>query len=199
MPSLSSLALRFLVVMVVVAAVATLLRLRSQPSSAGLQPVAVALAAEPAPPAPKPVWHLGFNGWLIRVDNADVAIPSLAEQIQARRQARLAWTVSPFDDLIIHHSDAHGFDWRLVAALIFEESKFDPDSESDRGAVGLMQVRPVAAEAVGEASSKDPDDNIRTGVSYLHQLDDMFADVGDDDRMCLVLAAYNIGPGHVHD
>src|SRR5207302_1830227 len=58
-------------------------------------------------------------------------------------------SISRFDRLIVHHAKAHGFDWRLIAALIFEESRFNPNSRSSKGAVGLMQVRPIAGDAVG--------------------------------------------------
>ncbi|MBI3783178.1 MAG: transglycosylase SLT domain-containing protein [Deltaproteobacteria bacterium] len=197
--SLSSLAVRFVVVMFSVAAIATLVRPYPETSAAEKQPEPISAATDVSGAAPKAIWRLGVDGWFIRVDNAEIAIPTFAEQVRMHRRGPRKESFSPFDDLIVRHASAQGFDWRLVAAVIFEESKFDPDSESDRGAVGLMQVRPIAAEAVGEASSKDPDDNIRTGVLYLHQLDKMFADAAGDDRLCLVLAAYNIGPGHIHD
>ena len=108
-------------------------------------------------------------------------------------------SLSPFDRLIVHHATAEGFDWRLIAAVIFEESRFDPASRSDKGAYGLMQVRPIAAEAVGAERFKAPDDNVKTGVRYLRQLDEMFHEARGADRLGLVLAAYNVGPGHLRD
>lgn len=144
-------------------------------------------------------WALRTGGWYIRVDGAAVPIPSLAEQTVARPRASLGLTISPYDRLIVHHAKAEGFDWRLIAALIFEESHFDPTVRSEKGAYGLMQVRPIAAEAVGAEHFETPDDNVKTGVRYLRQLDDMFHEAGPRDRLSLVLAAYNMGPGHVHD
>jgi soluble lytic murein transglycosylase-like protein len=197
----SGLAARFLAVMLGVAAVATLVRYRpsvpEMPAPSELS-TAAAASTSSAPPSRR-LWRLGLDGWFIRVDGAEVAIPTFAELTASRPRASLAWSFSPFDQLIVQHANAEGFDWRLVAALIFEESRFDPNSESDRGAVGLMQVRPIAAEAVGEEASKDPDENIRTGVRYLAQLDDMFSEAHGGNRLGLVLAAYNIGPGHVRD
>jgi len=90
-------------------------------------------------------------------------------------------------------------DWRLVAALIFEESGFDPESRSEAGAYGLMQIRPIAAADVGATRFASPDDNIKTGVLYLKRLETMFAESQGRDQLALVLAAYNAGPGHVHD
>lgn len=167
------------------------------------------LADTPSPqtvavPPPPQAWALRVGGWYIRVDGTEIAVPRLAEQAPAApataaSPASSAASLSPFDHLIVHHAAAQGFDWRLIAAVIFEESGFDPSSRSDKGAYGLMQVRPIAAEAVGEESFKTPDDNVRTGVRYLRQLDEMFHEAQGADRLGLVLAAYNIGPGHVHD
>ena len=155
-------------------------------------------ASAPVALAPR-AWSLRSGGWYIRVDETEIVIPSVGEQTAAPRRASLALTLSPFDRLIVHHANAEGFDWRLIAAVIFEESRFDPSSHSDKGAVGLMQVRPIAAEAVGAERFKAPDDNVKTGVRYLRQLDEMFHDAPAADRLGLVLAAYNVGPGHVRD
>jgi len=173
-----------------------------QPTEPTTPTVAVAPPAAVPADAPAPAqtaWSLRAGGWYIRVDGAEVAIPSLGEQTASRPHTTLAWTISPYDRLIVHHANAEGFDWRLIAALIFEESRFDPTSHSDKGAYGLMQVRPIAAEAVGSQHFTAPDDNVKTGVRYLRQLDDMFHDASGRDRLKLVLAAYNMGPGHVRD
>jgi len=151
------------------------------------------------PAVPPRSWVLHTGGWYIRVDGAEIPLPTLAEQTASRPRASGAMALSPFDHLIVHHAKEEGFDWRLITALIFEESRFDPTSESDKGAYGLMQVRPIAAEAVGAERYAEPDDNVRTGVRYLRQLDTMFSDAPDHDRLSLVLAAYNMGPGHVRD
>ena len=163
-------------------------------------PDVINAAAQTTPPqehASVP-WSLRTGGWYIRVDAADVEIPSFSEQTAARPE-RSAETISPFDHLIEHHAKAEGFDWRLIAALIFEESRFQPASRSDRGAYGLMQVRPIAAQAVGAERFEAPWDNVQTGVRYLRQLDGLFREARGRDRLRLVLAAYNVGPGHVRD
>jgi len=144
-------------------------------------------------------WSLRAGGWYIRVDGAEVPIPSIIEQTASRPRAGLGISISPFDRLIAHHANAEGFDWRLIAALVFEESGFDPASHSDKGAVGLMQVRPIAAEAVGAVQFKAPADNVQTGVRYLSRLDEMFRAAHGRDRLAIILAAYNIGPGHIRD
>ena len=170
------------------------------PAVSAAQPDTVAAPVVPDQQAAAPNgWLLRTGGWVIRVDGATLAIPSLAQQTAARPRASLATSISPFDYLIMHHAKAEGLDWRLIAALMFEESGFDPTAASDKGAYGLMQVRPIAAEAVGAGDFEAPDDNIRTGVRYLRQLDETFHEARGRDRLCLVLAAYNMGPGHVRD
>jgi soluble lytic murein transglycosylase-like protein len=199
-PSLSG-ALRVVAVGLGGAAVAMLLqhggteRISQPPAETAMM---AASAEAPAVPMPR-AWLVRAGGWYIRVDGAEISIPSLSEQIASRPRSSLAVSISPFDHLIVHHAKAEGFDWRLIAALIFEESRFDPTSQSDKGAYGLMQVRPIAAEAVGAERFKAPDDNVKTGVRYLRHLDRMFRDAQGRDRLSLVLAAYNIGPGHVRD
>lgn len=161
-------------------------------------PLKEPLVAVAAPPS-MGAWSLRTGGWYIRVDGAQVQIPSVAEQTAARPRASLGLSLSPFDHLIVHHANAEGFDWRLVAAVIFEESRFKPESRSGKGAYGLMQVRPIAAEAVGAEQFTAPEDNVKTGVRYLRRLDEMFHPAEGRDRLSLVLAAYNMGPGHVRD
>lgn len=199
---LFGMALRFVTLSFGVAAVVTLLRYRvaHQPAGVPSEPpprpaTVVAMDERVAPKA----WSLGGDGWVIRVDGAEVAIPSFAEQTLSRPRASVAMSISPFDRIIVAHAKSEGFDWRLIAAIIYEESRFDPTAESERGAYGLMQVRPIAAAEVGEPSFVAPEDNIRTGVRYLRQLDTLFADVHAADRLSFVLAAYNMGPAHVRD
>jgi hypothetical protein len=172
---------------------------RTTPMAAAPAPPAGDPVAAPAPVARPGTWLVRAGGWYIRVDGAEVPVPSLLDQTASLPRAGLGITISPFDRLIAYHANAEGFDWRLIAALIFEESHFDPASRSDKGAVGLMQVRPIAAEAVGAVQFQTPADNVQTGVRYLRQLDDMFHAVHGRDRLAVILAAYNVGPGHIHD
>jgi membrane-bound lytic murein transglycosylase F len=145
-------------------------------------------------------WSLQAGGWYIQVERPFEEMAPKAEPIAPRRPAVVPLRhLSPYDHLIQRHARAKGFDWRLIAALIFEESRFNPTSRSPRGAYGLMQVRPIAARAVGSPSFYKPDDNIRTGVLYLGYLRKLFDSAQGDDRRRLMLAAYHMGPGHVRD
>ena len=107
--------------------------------------------------------------------------------------------LSRYDHLIARYSEEAGFDWRLVAALIFEESRFDHERVSEAGAYGLMQITPIVAQEMGVKNSTAPQGNIETGVKYLRTLARQFPHGRRNDRLALVLASYFLGQGHVED
>jgi membrane-bound lytic murein transglycosylase MltF len=122
------------------------------------------------------------------------------------RAVRVAgrWTpvppsISRYDWLIAKHAAQAGLDWRLVSALIFEESSFDPKAVSEKGARGLMQLMPAAAADVGLARPHAPDENVRAGIAYLGRLSDIFRPSDGEDLLRIVVAAYLLGPGPVLD
>ncbi|MFT4738916.1 MAG: membrane-bound lytic murein transglycosylase F [Paraglaciecola sp.] len=109
--------------------------------------------------------------------------------------------LSPFDSLIKSNADSLGWDWRLLAAQIFKESKFDPKIVSWAGAVGLMQLLPTTGQEYGVTNLKDPSLNLYAGRSHILWLDDLWKEMVDDpnERLKFVLASYNVGHGHVRD
>ena len=109
--------------------------------------------------------------------------------------------ISPFDSLFKEASKRLGWDWRLIAALVFVESEFDPDAQSHLGAYGLMQVIPETAEQFNVTDYFQIDSNIHVGISYLQYLDKFFTPHITDsiERIKFVLASYNAGAGHVLD
>lgn len=108
--------------------------------------------------------------------------------------------ISPYDDIVQKYADEYGFDWRLVVAQMFQESRFDPDAKSWAGAKGLMQVLPRTAREFGFHDLEDPDEGIHAGVRYLDWLRERWEPELDvRDRMWFTLASYNAGPGHVRD
>ncbi len=109
--------------------------------------------------------------------------------------------LSPYDKHIKDAAAKIGWDWRLLAAVVYQESKFNPEAESWMGASGLMQLMPETAEIFGAADPMDPRQSIMAGASYLQWLDKFWADeVPDpDERKKFVLASYNVGQGHVLD
>ncbi len=109
--------------------------------------------------------------------------------------------LSPYDDLIKEGAERLGWDWRLLAAQTFKESRFDPNTVSWAGAVGLLQVMPRTGRAYGIARLKDPEQNIQAGVEHILWLEDYWKDKIADpvERRNFVLASYNVGQGHVGD
>ena len=98
-------------------------------------------------------------------------------------------------------SKKYGIDWRLTAAVIYQESKFDTAAVSWAGAYGLMQVMPESADLFRIHDYEEPSKNVEVGVRLLKWLDDNFRkEVPDSlERIKFVLAAYNVGLGHVKD
>ncbi len=108
--------------------------------------------------------------------------------------------ISPYDKLVRKYSNRYGFDWRLVTAQMYQESKFNPKAKSHVGARGLMQLMPRTAKSMGIKNSVDPASSIRGGVKYLDWLRDRFdASLPISARTWFTLAAYNAGAGHVQD
>lgn len=104
--------------------------------------------------------------------------------------------ISRYDSLIKKHADAIGWDWRLIAAIIYNESRFNNDANSGKGALGLMQI---LSERYSAEEISDPDRNLEIGTRYLSKLDRMFSKTVKDDheRLKFVLASYNFGEGKV--
>ncbi len=109
--------------------------------------------------------------------------------------------ISSWDDLLRENTKDFDWDWRLIASLIYQESRFQPEAVSWMGAHGLMQLMPGTAQIYGVDSSSSPEDNIRAGIDYLKSLDDRFVEIVADpgERIKFVLAAYNVGIAHVFD
>ena len=105
--------------------------------------------------------------------------------------------LSQYDPLIARYAEQAGFDWRLIAALIFEESRFDPKRRSPRDAYGLMQVREVAAREVGVKDFYTLHGNLEAGTKYLQFLLQQFPDGRTQDRLALALSGYLLGPSRV--
>ncbi len=109
--------------------------------------------------------------------------------------------ISFFDDIIKKTAKEIGWDWRLLASLIYQESRFKLDLESDKGAFGLMQLMPVVMEKYGIGYDATPEEQVRAGGQLISHLNKCFEDKVTDreERVKFVLAAYNSGIGHVYD
>jgi len=120
----------------------------------------------------------------------------LEERVDRGSNGRL----SPYDDFAKKYAEKYNFDWRMIVAQMYQESRFDPNAKSWAGARGLMQVMPRTASQLGIKNLKDPKNSVEAGVKYLDWLRDRFEpELSVKDRMWFTLAAYNAGAGHVHD
>lgn len=109
-------------------------------------------------------------------------------------------SISPYDDLF--KNEAHkikGWDWRLLAAQVYQESKWDAMAESWMGAFGLMQVVPETSDMYGFYDLLDPAENIVVGVKHLSRIAGYFEELDSAERIKFSLASYNVGYGHIKD
>jgi membrane-bound lytic murein transglycosylase F len=109
--------------------------------------------------------------------------------------------LSPYDDLIKEGAKKLQWDWRLLAAVVYQESKFNPTEESWAGARGLMQLMPETAKRFGAKNVNDPKQSMNAGVSYLKYLDRYWRKSVPDSvqRLKFILASYNAGLSHILD
>ena len=127
---------------------------------------------------------------------------SVKRRVRAPFQNRAKGIISPYDTHFIRHSQAIGWDWRLMAAQCYQESGFDPEAVSWAGARGLMQIMPETAVHLGLPADQmhQPEKNISAAARYLRELERKFSDIpGRSERINFILAAYNGGTGHVRD
>ena len=107
-------------------------------------------------------------------------------------------TLPDYKDLFIQY--AGELDWRLLAALSYQESHWDPKARSPTGVRGLMMLTLPTAKQMGVSSRLDPEQSIRGGSRYLHRLVSRIPErIAMPDRLWFALASYNIGWGHVED
>ncbi len=110
--------------------------------------------------------------------------------------------ISPYDDMIMAYSREIGWDWRLLASMIYQESKFDHTAQSWAGACGLMQMIPATAIQYGlDTCGGTPIQSIDAGTRHIIKLDQYWAKIisNKEERIKFVLASYNAGLGHVID
>jgi membrane-bound lytic murein transglycosylase F len=109
--------------------------------------------------------------------------------------------ISPYDEIIKKQSKNIGWDWRLVSALIYEESHFQHDLISPAGAYGIMQFMPSTAEIYKVNEESTAEEHLIAGAKYIKSLEKHFEESVPDfhERVKFVIASYNIGPGHIFD
>ena len=112
---------------------------------------------------------------------------------------RLETRLPKYRDIIKRTAEGYGFDWRLIAAVIYQESHFNPRAKSYTGVRGMMQLTLETANDMGIADRLDPTQSIMGGVKYLKRLYERYDDAKEPDRVLIALASYNVGHGHILD
>lgn len=156
----------------------------------GLAVLGLPLAAEAgasAQAAPKPAAKPAQRARLPR---------RLAADFHSHIDTRLPHLRAPFEAA----ARDTGLDWRVLAALGYQESRWRPAAVSPRGAQGVMMLMPQTARKMGVSNVFAPDENILGGARYLAYMRERIPRrIRDPDRTWMAMAAYNIGIGHLED
>jgi membrane-bound lytic murein transglycosylase F len=113
--------------------------------------------------------------------------------------------ISPYDDIFKRKAKEFNLDWRMLAGIAFIESRFNHAVVSHKGPIGLMQLMPQTARIFGHEPEDvlDPDLNIELACRLYLRIADRIRNrvpgISDEDLMCVSLAGYNAGIGHVYD
>jgi membrane-bound lytic murein transglycosylase F len=101
----------------------------------------------------------------------------------------------------VHEAEKNGIDPLFLAAVIYQESRFNARARSRTGVRGLMMITQATAEDLDVADRLDPEQSIRGGAAYLRELWERLEPLGLEpwDRWFLALAAYNQGINHLRD
>lgn len=109
--------------------------------------------------------------------------------------------ISPYDDLFKKYAPEIGWDWELLAALVYQESHFNNEAIGWGNSFGLMQFMPETGAKFGVDSTSTAEQNIKAGVKYIKFLSKVWKETIKDSSEIqnFILASYNTGPGHVID
>ncbi|HEX7811067.1 MAG TPA: membrane-bound lytic murein transglycosylase MltF [Burkholderiales bacterium] len=131
-----------------------------------------------------------YYGHIERLDQGDV-VAFLQRRVTVLPQYRGAFEEA---------QDLTGIDWRLLAALGFQESHWNPLATSPTGVRGLMMLTSETADRMNVSDRLEPRQNILAGARYFRMLKDTLPDrIPEPDRTWMTLAAYNVGYGHLED
>lgn len=111
--------------------------------------------------------------------------------------------ISKYDNLFKSYAPRVGWDWRLLAAQAYAESRFNPNARSWVGARGLMQIMPRTARGYRTPVNRlnNPETSLKVATSLINDLDGYLLKYvpNDKERLKFVIAAYNVGIAHVYD
>lgn len=110
--------------------------------------------------------------------------------------------ICEYDSYFKKYAKNLNWDWKMIASIAYQESRFNPNAKSWVGAIGLMQLMPSTAKKLGADSTtmRNPEVSVRTATEYLKRVDNIFSYIENrSERTKFVLASYNAGVGHVRD
>ena len=113
---------------------------------------------------------------------------------------RVQHRLPTMEDLIKKIALEEGLDWRLLAAISYQESHWNPKAKSPTGVRGLMMLTKITAKEMGVTNRVDAEQSLRGGAGYLLKLKGRLSEnIHEPDRSWMALAAYNVGFGHLED
>ncbi|MGB5261689.1 MAG: membrane-bound lytic murein transglycosylase MltF [Gammaproteobacteria bacterium] len=114
--------------------------------------------------------------------------------------AHIEQRLPQYQELFEQAAENIDMDWRLLAAIGYQESHWDPDAVSPTGVRGLMMLTQAAAKDIGVENRRDPEQSILGGADYLSSIIERIPErIAEPDRTWMALAAYNVGLGHLED
>ena len=134
------------------------------------------------------------------VQQATGEVRSFAYEESREFQANLTDRLPLYRPIFEQASAESGVDWRLLAAVGYQESKWVPTAVSNNGAIGVMMLTSDTADAMGINDRTNPQQSIFAGARYLAEVREKVPDrIPEPDRTWFTIAAYNVGFGHVED
>ena len=146
-----------------------------------------------------------INSWInyIKISGEFDSIKSrfkgVGNPIKRAEKGIIARHISPYDKLIKKYAAELGWDWRMLAAVVYQESKFSINSKSHRGAQGLMQVMPSTAARYHITDLVEPENNLKAGTQHLKLLQNNWRkrNLEPSEMIRFTLASYNAGEGKI--
>ena len=147
------------------------------------------------------IQQLRRDGTLARLADRYMPDPRQIQRIDAEMlQERMRTVLPQYRSLFYDGQEKSGIEWRLLAAIAYQESQWDPTATSGTGVRGMMQITEDTAKHLGIRDLLDPAQNVVAAARYLRDLKAKLpARIHEPDRTWLALAAFNIGLGHLED
>jgi len=145
--------------------------------------------------------RLDEDGTLARLRELHFGHARTVSRVGSHRFTRMMRSaLPPYRPLIQRVAEEYQMDWRLLAAIAYQESHWDPLATSPTGVRGMMMLTLPTAKEMGVSNRLDAAQSLRGGARYFRDIKRRLpADIPEPDRSWLALAAYNIGMGHLED